>query len=609
MDKELLKATLSTMPESPGCYQYFDEDDRIIYVGKAKNLKRRVSSYFNKDLPDRKTRILVRQIRSIKYFVVESEADALLLENNLIKNFKPRYNIMLKDSKSYPSIVLKHEFFPRVYMTRDLRDTHSEYFGPFPSILVAKNMIALIRELYPLRTCKHDLNLEKIARKSYKVCLQYHIKLCKGPCAGHQSEQDYMQSIDEVRTLLRGNLKELIDRNKEAMMQASSELRYEEAAAFKERLDLLLRYEHKHTVVPSKIDNVDVFSYEEDETHAYVNYLHVERGGINKISTVEYKKLLDESREELFATAITELRELYRSTAQEIILPFDTGWQNTEKYTLTIPQRGDKRKLLDLSIKNVKQYKLDKMLRAQKLNPEQRALRVLKKLQDDLHLQKAPQHIECFDNSNIQGTNPVAACVVFKKAKPSKKDYRKFHVKTVEGPNDYDSMREILHRRYQRFLQEETPLPDLIVVDGGKGQLSVAYETLDALGILGKVSLIGLAERLEEVYFPHDSVPLILDKNSESLKLLQHMRDEAHRFGLKFHRDLRSKAQTKSELDTIKGIGPKTKEELLKHFKSMKRIKEAKREELVSVVGYAKAAILLGHFEQNNQNETINSKG
>lgn len=592
MTPDELNIILPTLPEKPGCYQYFDEDGKVIYVGKAKNLRRRVSSYFYKEHADRKTRILVRQIRSIKYIVVDSEGDALLLENSLIKEYQPRYNVLLKDGKTYPSIVIKREPFPRIFATRDIKKDGSEYFGPYPGALIAKGMLRLVKEIYPIRTCKLDLREEKIRQGRYRVCLQYHIKKCKGPCIGNQTSNEYESNVSEIRDLLRGNLHRLVRMYRDRMQVYSEGLRFEEAQICKERIELLERYEAKHTVVPRNIDNVDVFSYDEDEHTAYINYMHIEHGGINRVYTLEYRKQIEESKEELLAAAITELRQRFESNAHEIVLPFDTGWQTGESITTTIPRRGDKRKLLELSEKNVAQYKLDKLKRAEKLNPEQRALHIVHGIQKDLHLDRPPKHIECFDNSNIQGTSPVAACVVFKMGKPSKKDYRKFHVKTVEGPNDFASMREIISRHYSRLTEEHLPLPDLIVVDGGKGQLSAAYETLDKLGLIGKIPIIGLAERLEEIFFPKDPVPLILDKKSETLKVIQHLRDEAHRFGIGFHRDVRSKKQIQSELDNIKGIGKKTKEDLLRHFKSVKRIRSAEEEELSALIGRNKAKLL-----------------
>lgn len=592
MTPEELSIILPTLPEKPGCYQYLDEDGKIIYVGKAKNLRKRISSYFQKEHTDRKTRVLVRQIRSIKYIVVNTESEALLLENSLIKEYQPRYNVLLKDGKTYPSIVIKKEPFPRILITRDIRKDGSEYFGPYPSVLIAKGMLHLIKEIYPIRSCKLDLREEKIRQGRYRVCLQYHIKKCKAPCTSQQSRTEYENNIAEIRDLLRGNLQRLIRSYREKMLQYSEELRFEDAQECKEKINLLEHYEAKHTVVPRNIDNVDVFSYEKDEHTAYINYMHIEHGSINRVYTLEYKKQIEESKEEVLAAAMTEIRQRFGSTAHEIILPFDTGWNSEEGVTISIPQRGDKRKLLELSEKNVVQYKIDKLKRAEKLNPEQRALRIVHGIQKDLHLDRPPKHIECFDNSNIQGTNPVAACVVFKMGKPSKKDYRRFHVKTVEGPNDFASMKEIIGRRYSRLLDENAPLPDLIVVDGGKGQLSSAYETLDRLGLIGKIPIVGLAERLEEIFYPKDPIPLILDKNSETLKVIQYLRDEAHRFGITFHRNLRSKGQIHSELDDIKGIGPKTKEELLKHFKSVKRIREAAEEELIQLIGAKKGKLL-----------------
>ena len=586
-----LKQTISLLPEAPGCYQYYDDSDVIIYVGKAKNLKRRVSSYFNKNHADAKTRILVRKIRKIRYLVVESEEEALLLENSLIKEYQPRYNIMLKDGKTYPWIVVKNEPFPRVFSTRNLIKDKSDYFGPYPSLTLMKLILNLIGELYPIRICHLPLSAENIQQKKFKVCLQYHIKKCLGPCEGYQSEEDYNRNIREIKEILNGNIHHISRQLLEEMQSLARELHFEEAQKVKEKYDLIEKYRAKFVVVTPKLTNIDVFSFEENEQSVYINYLHIRNGSIVQGYTIEYKIRLNEPKEEIFALGIVELRTRFKSKASEIIVPFipDISISGT---SFTVPQRGDKKKLLELSERNVQQYKLEQLKRAENLNPEQRGTRVLLTLQKDLHLQELPVHIECFDNSNIQGTNPVSACVVFKKGKPSKKDYRHFNIKTVVGPDDFSSMYETVFRRYQRLLNESEDLPQLIVIDGGKGQLHAATDALKALDLYGKIGIVGIAKRLEEIYFPNDPIPLYLDKNSESLKLIQHLRDEAHRFGITFHRKKRSKSQLISELDSIKGIGESTKTSLLAHYKSVKKMKEVPFEEIASLIGKHKASLL-----------------
>lgn len=586
-----IKNTLAVIPHQPGCYQFLDEKGTVIYVGKAKDLKKRVSSYFNKNHEHPKTRILVRKIRQIKYIVVDTEEDTFLLENNLIKQLKPRYNVMLKDDKSYPFIVVKNEYFPRVYKTRNVVRDGSRYFGPYTSVVSVNALLDIFRKVYKVRTCQLNLTPENIAAGKFKVCLEYHIKRCEGPCGGLQSLADYNKNIAEIIEILKGNVA-IIEREIHEQMQTLAEqLRFEEAQELKEKLILIQNFREKSQVVSNILYNLDVFSIEESEQSAYINYLHVVNGSVNQAYTFEYKKKLDETPEELLGMGIVEMRQRFGSDVREVIVPFipDLKLPNVE---FTIPQRGEKRKLLNLSEKNVKQYKIDKLKKAEMLNPDQRAIRILKGVQNDLQLKEIPWHIECFDNSNIQGTNPVAACVVFKKAKPSKKDYRHFNVKTVVGPDDFASMQEIVERRYSRLLNEGTPLPQLIVIDGGKGQLHAAVESLQKIGLYGKIAIIGIAKRLEEIYFPEDPVPLYIDKSSETLKLIQQARDEAHRFGLTFHRQKRSKTQTTSELDQVKGIGPETKKKLLVHFKSIKRIKEATKEEIVSVIGKSKGEII-----------------
>ncbi len=585
-----IKNTLAVIPHQPGCYQFLDENGIVIYVGKAKDLKKRVSSYFNKHHEHPKTRILVRKIQKIKYVVVNSEEDTFLLENNLIKQLKPRYNVMLKDDKSYPFIVVKNEYFPRVYKTRNVVKDGSKYFGPYTSVQSVNALLDIFRRVYKIRTCRLNLTPENIAAGKFKVCLEYHIKRCEGPCEALQSLADYNKNIEEIIEILKGNVA-IIERQIHEKMQALAEqLRFEEAHRLKEKLLLIQNFREKSQVVSNINYNLDVFSIEEAENSAYINYLHVVNGAVNQAYTFEYKKKLDESPEELLGMGIVEMRQRFGSDMKEIIVPFmpDLKLPGVE---FTIPQRGEKRKLLSLSEKNVKQYKIDKLKKAEMLNPEQRATRILKGVQNDLQLKEIPWHIECFDNSNIQGTNPVAACVVFKKAKPSKKDYRHYNVKSVVGPDDFASMREIVERRYSRLLNEGAPLPQLIVIDGGKGQLHAAVESLQKIGLYGKIAIIGIAKRLEEIYFPEDPVPLYIDKSSETLKLIQQARDEAHRFGITFHRQKRSKSQTTSELDQIKGIGPETKKRLLIHFKSIKRIKEATKEEIISVIGKSKGEI------------------
>ncbi|MEA5081682.1 MAG: excinuclease ABC subunit UvrC [Dysgonamonadaceae bacterium] len=593
-----IRDTLKIIPENPGCYQFLNESGKVIYVGKAKNLKRRVSSYFNKTHDSPKTRILVRNIRKIKYIVVNSEEDTLLLENNLIKELKPRYNVLLKDDKTYPSIVVKKEYFPRVFQTRRIIKDGSRYFGPYTSVMSVRVILEMFRKVYKLRTCNLNLTPENIAAQKFKVCLEYHIKRCNGPCEGLQSLQDYNENIAEINEILKGNVGLIEKQVMERMQKFAEELKFEEAQQLKEKYLLIQTFREKSQVITNINYNIDVFNIAEDENAAYINYLHVVNGGINQAYTFEYKKKLDESKDELLCLGIIEMRQRFESKSKEIIVPFIPD-MTLNDVTFTIPQRGDKKQLLELSEKNVKQYKLDKLKKAEMLNPEQRSTRILKTVQKDLQLKELPVQIECFDNSNIQGTNPVASCVVFKKAKPSKKDYRHFNIKTVEGPDDYASMREIIFRRYSRALNEDQNLPQLIVIDGGKGQLNAAVNSLQKIGLYGKIAIIGIAKRLEEIYFPDDSVPLYLDKNSETLKLIQQLRDEAHRFGITFHRKKRSKAQTKSELDQIKGIGPQTKKILLAHFKSVKRIKEATPEEIIEQIGKSKGQMLIDYFKEN----------
>ena len=592
-DKENLDLILTPLPEKPGCYQFFDEKAVIIYVGKAKNLKRRVSSYFKKDHHENKTKVLVKQIRDIKYIVVDSEEDALLLENNLIKQYRPRYNVLLKDDKTYPYIVIKNEYFPRVYQTRNIVKDGSVYFGPYASIHTAKTMLQMIKSIYKIRTCKYPLNPESIARGKYKVCLNYHIKRCSAPCVGLMSAEKNYEQISEIKEILRGNSSRITNLLLKQMHKLSEDMRFEEAQEVKEKYEVIESYRSRSTVVTPSIHNLDVFSFDENEQSAYINYLHISNGAVVHVYTLEYRKKLDEPKEELLGLGIVEMRKRFDSSAHEIIVPFLPDVKVSESVVYTIPQKGDKKKLLNLSTQNVKQYKVDCLKRAEKFNPEQRVTRLLKTIQDDLHLPVLPTHIECFDNSNIQGTSPVAACVVFKKGKPSKKDYRHFHIKTVVGPDDFASMEEIVTRRYTRLLEECRPLPQLIVIDGGKGQLNMATGVLEKLNLLGKISIIGLAKRLEEIFYPGDPDPLILDKTSETLRVIQHLRDEAHRFGITFHRDVRSKKQIVSVLDSINGIGEKTKIALLKKYKSVKRLKGVSENDLIALIGKSKTKLLL----------------
>ena len=603
MSKEILehiKTILAVIPEKPGCYQYFDEKGTIIYVGKAKNLKRRVSSYFNKQHDSNKTRVLVKQIRDIKYFVVETEEDALLLENNLIKQYHPRYNVLLKDDKTYPSIVVKNEYFPRVYQTRNIVRDGSRYYGPYPSVYTAKVMLQLIKDLYPIRTCKYPLTPESIREGRYKVCLEYHIKRCKGPCEGLQTLEEYQQNISEIKEILRGNISQVSKHLFDEMQSLAAELKFEEAQKLKEKYEAIENYRSRSTVGPPMLHNIDVFSITENDPSAYINYLHIGNGAVVQAYTFEYKKRLDESKEDLLVMGIIEMRKRFESRAREIIVPFPLDLE-LDGVTITVPQRGDKKKLLDLSIMNGKQYKVDKLKQAEKLNPEQRNTRLLKEIQEALHLKELPVQIECFDNSNIQGSDPVAACVVFKMGKPSKSDYRKYNIKTVVGPDDYASMKEVVRRRYQRLLDEKASLPNLIITDGGKGQMEVVRSVVeDELHL--SIPIAGLAKdnrhrTAELLYgFPPEVIGMKLD--SPLFHLLTRMQDEVHRFAITFHKDKRSKGQTRSELDTIKGVGEKTKTALLREFKSVKRIREANLEDLAKVVGEAKAKLIKESLNQ-----------
>lgn len=586
-----LRDKIAILPDTPGVYMYFDADGNVIYVGKAKNLKRRVSSYFNRTHDVLRTNLLVRAIADMKYIVVPTEQDALNLENSMIKEYKPRYNVLLKDDKSYPWICVTKELFPRVFLTRQRIKDGSKYFGPYTEIGAARAVLDLIKKLYPLRTCRLSITPEYLNKKKGKVCLEYHIKRCEGCCIGGVSPEKYQEYIDRVKQILRGETGELMEYLKAEMTRLSGLLRFEEAQVLKEQYKLIERYRVKSVIVSQTVDDVDVFGIDDDKTDVYINYMHVRRGAVVKSVTLRYKRRLEETQEQMLAYAMDEIKQTLDVEYDEVVTAVVPDVE-MPGVNFVIPQRGDRAKLLDVSQRNARQAKLDVLKQMERNNPEERLERILKRMQSDFHLTELPRHIECFDNSNIQGTNPVASCVVFKNARPSKRDYRHFNIKTVEGPDDFASMKEVLTRRYTRLVEEGEPLPQLIVVDGGKGQLSAAVEALDAMGLRGKIAVVGIAKRLEEIYFPGDSVPLYIDKNSESLKVVQHLRDEAHRFGITHHRDRRSKSQVTSELDSIKGIGQVTKETLLKHFKSVKKIKEASIDSIAEVVGPAKARLV-----------------
>ena len=596
---EYLKGIVLNLPESPGIYQYLDTGGTIIYVGKAKNLKRRVSSYFNREHEPGKTRVLVSKIADIRYIVVNTEEDALLLENNLIKKYRPRYNVLLKDDKTYPSICVQNEYFPRVFKTRRIIRNGSSYYGPYSHVPTMNALLDLIKQLYPLRTCNLNLSPENIRAGKFNVCLEYHIKKCAGPCIGKQSEEEYLKNIGEIKEILKGNTRGVEQMLYTQMQELAAEMKFEEAQKIKEKYLLIENYCAKSEVVSNVLHNIDVFSIEEDddEQAAFINYLHIKNGAINQAFTFEYKKRLNESKEELLQLGIVEMRERYKSLSREIIVPFplEIELKNVE---FTVPQRGDKKKLLELSILNVKQYKADRLKQQEKLNPEQRTTRLLKEIQDQLHLDRLPMQIECFDNSNIQGSDPVAACVVFIKGKPAKQQYRKYNIKTVEGPDDYASMQEVVRRRYSRAVEENAPLPDLLITDGGKGQMSAVKEVLEELKL--DIPVAGLAKddkhRTSELLYGFPPQVIGMKQNTPLFRLLTRIQDEVHRFAITFHRDKRSKRQISSALDEIKGIGEKSKTALLKEFKSVKRIREAEPEALAAVVGEAKARIIREHF-------------
>jgi excinuclease ABC subunit C len=596
---EKLKNALKGLPDSPGVYQYFDNEGKLLYVGKAKDLRKRVSSYFTKGRHDsRKTATLVRKIAEIRHIVVESEMDALLLENSLIKEHQPKYNVLLRDDKTYPWICLKKEPFPRIFPTRNPVKDGSQYFGPYASVKMMHTLLDLIRQLYPLRTCSLQLTKKNIEAEKFKVCLEYHIGNCKGPCIGEQEEEDYEHAIQEIREIIRGNIREVREHLREQMGTHASALEFEQAQAAKEKLELLERYQEKSTVVSAVVDDADVYSIISDAKTAYVNYLRVVEGCIVQAHTLELRKRMEESDQEILAMGMIELMQMFGKEAKDCIVPFDPGLE-LPGIIFTVPQRGDRHKLLKLSERNAINFKRERDKQMEIMDPERNVDRIMEQMRTDLRMKVQPRHIECFDNSNFHGDYAVAAMVCFRNGKPAKSDYRHFNIRTVVGPDDFASMEEVLLRRYKRLLTEGKPLPDLIIVDGGKGQLSSAVQSLDRLGLRGKVTIIGIAKRLEEIYFPDDPVPMYLDKRSESLKIIQNARNEAHRFGITHHRDKRSKGTVRTELSDIKGIGQATAEKLLAHFRSAKRVKEASEEELTKVVGAAKAKLVRQAVQQS----------
>ena len=592
---EHIQNLLKTLPHKPGVYQHIDKDGKILYIGKAKDLKKRVSSYFTKSVTSARIAVMVRKVADIRTIITDTEGDALLLENNLIKEHQPRYNINLKDDKSYPYITIRKERFPRIYGLRNIKRDGSEYYGPYPSVKAMKAVLELIKQMYPTRTCKYVLSEENIEKGKFKLCLEYHIGNCKGPCEGLQREDDYNADVDAARKIIKGQLGEVKRNLKDRMANHAANLEFEQAQYCKERLDALEKYAAKSTVVSFRMTNIDVFSVSMDAEFGYVNYLKIVEGAIVQSYTVEMKKKLEEEPRDFLHLAIPEIRDLFGSTSRRVFTshPIDLEIDGVE---FAVPQKGEKKKLIDLSIKNAMYYRQEKLKNIQIVDPDRHVKRIMTQMKADLRMPEEPRHLECFDNSNIQGTNPASACVVFKNGKPSKKDYRKFNIKTVEGPDDFASMEEVVHRRYRRLLDEGEPLPQLIVIDGGKGQLGAALTALERLGLRGKITIIGIAKRLEEIYFPGDPYPLYLDKRSETLKVIQQARDEAHRFSLSHHRNRRSKGAYKSELDGIKGIGPETIKTLMRKFKSVKKVKEASVEELEACIGVSKSLILRNHF-------------
>ncbi len=587
MDEFTLDIQLKTLPESPGVYQFFDAEEQILYVGKAVNLKKRVSSYFTKTHQNGKTRVMVRKIRSLKHIVVPTESDALLLENNLIKKHQPRYNVLLRDDKTYPWLCIKNERFPRIFPTRKRINDGSEYYGPYTQMRTVRALLDLIKSVYPLRTCNYDLSEEKIQAGKYKVCLEYHLGNCLGPCEGLQDEAAYQRQVNDIREIIKGNFGASLNYFRHRMKHLASAMQFEAAQVMKEKIEVLENYQVKSMVVHPKISDVDVFSIISDPTHAYVNYMQISHGLIVRSHTLEIRKKLQESDEDLLALAIVDLRERFESDCKEIYLPFTVPLSPDIK--IRVPKMGDKRKIVELSERNARFFRQERFKQIKITDPDRHTTRLMEQMKRDLRLSEEPRHIECFDNSNIQGTHPVAACVVFKDGRPSKKEYRHYNIKTVTGPDDFASMAEVVHRRYRRLLDEGESLPQLVVIDGGKGQLSAALESLERLGLRGRVAIIGIAKRLEEIYFPQDPIPLYLDKKSESLRVVQQLRNEAHRFGIAFHRKKRSNAAINSALENIEGIGAKTAEQLLRKFKSVRRIRESSLEQLSAVVGPSKA--------------------
>ncbi len=593
--KKELQLQLQALSSEPGVYQFFDEKGKYLYIGKAKNLKKRVRSYFQKSDHTGKIRMMVSRIERLETIVVPTEYDALILESNMIKEHQPKYNSMLKDDKSFPWICIKNEAFSRIFLTRNIIKDGSEYFGPFTNVAVARTLLELIRSIYPIRNCRLNLSPEKIETSDYKVCLEYHLGNCIGPCERKQSLQEYEDNLSAIKEMIKGNFSFATRALEKQMTLYTEQLAFEKAHIIKQKLEALAKYQAKSTVVNPKIHNVDVFGYTSDQDSAYINYLKIYNGAVVHSYTTEVKKKIEESDSEILESAVLELRETFESFAKEVYLPFkiETDFPNLR---IVIPKVGDKKHIVDLSTKNAKKYRLEKLKQIKIADPERHSNRIMAEMQKDLRMPVEPRHIEGFDNSNIQGSHPASVCVVFRNGKPSKKEYRTYNIKTVEGPNDFASMEEVIYRRYKRLMEEGQDLPNLIVIDGGKGQLSAAVKSLSTLGLEGKISIIGIAKKLEEVYFPNDSIPLYLDKKSESLKVIQQVRNEAHRFSVKHHRKRRSNASFGSELAEIKGIGPKTQSDVLKHFKSVKRIKEASKEELENVVGKGKANLIYNYF-------------
>lgn len=596
-----LKIQIKSLPNQPGVYQYYDQEGTILYVGKAKNLKKRVASYFTKTHDSGKTRVLVKKIAEIRHIVVNTESDALLLENNLIKKYQPRYNVLLKDDKTYPWICIKKERFPRIFLTRNVIKDGSEYFGPYTSVRTARALLDLIKELYQLRSCNYDLREKNIENKKYKVCLDYHIGNCHGPCEGLQTEISYAGDIQAIRNIIRGNFKASLKAFEDRMMDLAAEMKFEEAQKIKEKIGLLANYQAKSTVVSPSISNVDVYSVVSDESYAYLNFFKIVNGAIIQSHTTELKKKLNETDKHLLELFIVEIRQRFNSQSKEIYVPFEV--ELGESLKVTVPKLGDKRRIVELSIRNAKYFRMERLKQIKIVDPDRHVNRILGQLQKDLRLQELPRYIECFDNSNIQGTNPVAACVVFRDAKPSKKEYRHYNIKTVEGPDDFASMEEVVFRRYKRLLEEGQDLPQLIVIDGGKGQLTSALKSLDVLGLRKKIAIIGIAKRLEEIYYPDDPVPLYLDKKSESLKTIQLLRNEAHRFGINHHRNIRSKKALNNELEQISGIGKQTVVSLLSHFKSAKRVSMASFEDLEKLIGKSRAMKIQDFYSEKKRDK------